>query len=57
MRHAAAHMGTHALFGASKLALYIGMFFAKPNRHRNVTVALRMRAGEPLAAYKRKEQG
>jgi hypothetical protein len=42
-------MGTHSLFGASKLALYIGMLFAKPNRHRRVTAALRVRAGKPLA--------
>jgi hypothetical protein len=51
-------MGTHSLFGASKLALYIGMLFAKPNRHRRVTAALRVRAGRPLAvALRRKEQG
>ena len=54
MRHAAAHMGTHSLFGASKLALYIGMLFAKPNRHRRVTAALRVRAGKPLAVAKKK---
>src|SRR5204862_6103856 len=54
MRHAAAHMGTHSPVGASKLALYIGMLFAKPNRHRRVTAALRVRAGKPLAAFKKK---
>src|ERR1700681_1306655 len=56
MRHAAAHMGTHSLFGASKLALYIGMLFAKPNHRRRVTAALRVRAGKPLAAVKKKRQ-
>src|SRR5258708_38111277 len=54
MRHAAARMGTHSLFGASELALYIGMLFAKPNRHRRVTAALRVRAGKPLAVPKKK---
>src|SRR5438477_9528846 len=54
MRQAAARMGTHSPFGASKLALYIGMLFAKPNRHRGVTAALRVRAGKPLAVFKKK---
>jgi hypothetical protein len=51
-------MGTHSLFGASKLALYIGMLFAKPNRHRRVTAALRVRARHAIGGIlRRKEQG
>jgi hypothetical protein len=34
MRHAAALVGTHSLFGVSVLALYGGMFFAEPASER-----------------------